>query len=204
MGFEGLASELHKHAEAEGRKLIHAAEKSAEKIENEAKEKADESVKAAKKDAASFVKQESSERLTSAKLSAKKIVDEARDSAVEAGLGQVWSAFKFESLKKSAYPQLLDRLVREGIRELGTKEATVYVRDEDRALVSGYRLEKLPREYSGGAILESPDGRVRVNKTLEDVFAQKKLQLRKQIYDRLAFSKASGPLESRFKSDKLF
>ncbi|MFA6489195.1 MAG: V-type ATP synthase subunit E family protein [Candidatus Micrarchaeia archaeon] len=185
MGFEGLASELHKHAEAEGRKLIHAAEKNAEKIEGEAKEKADESVKAAKKDAASFVKQESSERLTSAKLSAKKIVDEARDSAVESGLEQVWAVFKSDSLKKSAYPQLLDRLVREGARELGGKDATVYVRDEDRALVSGYRLAKLPSEYSGGAILESADGKVRVNKTLEDTFAQKKLQLRKQIYDKL-------------------
>ena len=75
--------------------------------------------------------------------------------------------------------------MREGVRELGTASATVYVRDEDRALVTGYKLAKLPSEYSGGAILESPDGKVRVNKTLEDTFAQKKLQLKKQIYDKM-------------------
>ena len=204
MGFEDLASELHKHAEAEGRKLEHAAERSAEKIEEEAREKAEASARSAKKDAAAYVKQQSSERLTSAKLSAKKIVDEARDSAVEASMKQVWSAFKSESLKKSNYPAILDRLLREGIRELGPGDATVYVRDEDRPLVSGYKLAKLPPEYSGGVIVESPNGRIRVNKTLEDAFAQKKTALRKQIYDRFAASAANGPLESRFKSDKLY
>jgi vacuolar-type H+-ATPase subunit E/Vma4 len=34
-------------------------------------------------------------------------------------------------------------------------------------------------------IVESKDGKVRVNKTLEEVFAQKKPALRKEIYDRL-------------------
>jgi len=184
MGFEDLASELHKQAEAEGRKLEHAAEKSAEKIEEEAREAAEAAARSAKKDAAAYAKQQSSERLTSAKLTAKKILDEARDSAVEASLKQVWLAFKSESLKKSNYPAILDRLVREGIRELGGKDAAVYVRDEDREFVPGYK-PKLPAEYSGGAILESQDGKVRVNKTLEEAFAQKKTDLRKQIYDKL-------------------
>ena len=185
MGFEDLASELHKHAEAEGRKLVHASEKAAEKIEDAAKEKADEAVKAAKKEALAYSKQESSERITSAKLSAKKIVDEARDSAVEKCLLQVWAQFKSDSLKKSAYPALLDRMVREGVRELGSNDAVVYVRDEDKGLVSGYRLAKLPPEYSGGAIIESANGRIRVNKTLEEIFVQRKSEIRKQIYDKL-------------------
>jgi vacuolar-type H+-ATPase subunit E/Vma4 len=185
MGFEDLASELHKSAEAEGRKLIHAAERSSEKFEAEAKEKAEEQLRAAKKEASTYSKQEASERITSAKLSAKKIVDEAREEAVEAALRQAWSQFKSDSLKKSNYPQLLDRLMREGASELGTKDAIAYVRDEDRQLVSGFKLAKLPPEYCGGAILESPNGRVRVNKTLEEVFAQKKTALRKEIYDKL-------------------
>ena len=184
MGFEGLASELHKHAEAEGRKLIHASEKSAEKIEEAAREKAEEAVKSAKKEAAAYAKQESSERMTSAKLSAKKIVDEAREEAVESCIAQLWAQFRSDSLKRN-YPSLLDRLVREGVRELGTKDATVYVRDEDKGMVSGYRTAKLPAGFSGGAILESPDGKVRVDKTLEEVFAQKKSALRKQVYDKL-------------------
>ncbi|MCX8197960.1 MAG: V-type ATP synthase subunit E family protein [Candidatus Micrarchaeota archaeon] len=185
MGFEDLASELHKSAEAEARKIVHSAEKNAEKIEAEAKEKAELAVKAAKREAIEYSKQESSERLTSAKLSAKKIIDEAKEEAVDAALKQVWEQFKSESLKKSNYPQILDRLIREGLEELGAKDAIVHVRDEDRALVSGFRLAKLPPGYSGGAILESADGKVRVNKTLEEVFSQKKPQLRKEIFDRL-------------------
>jgi vacuolar-type H+-ATPase subunit E/Vma4 len=61
----------------------------------------------------------------------------------------------------------------------------VFVRDEDRPLVQGYRLAKLPSEFSGGAIIETSDGKIRVNKTLEEVFSQKKSEIRKQIYDRL-------------------
>jgi vacuolar-type H+-ATPase subunit E/Vma4 len=185
MGFEDLAQELARHAEAESKKLLSAAERSAGKIEDEAKEKAEESVRAAKKDASSYVKQESSERLTSAKLSAKKIVDESRDEAVDASLRQVWSQFKSDSLRKSSYPQLLAQLVGEGMREIGATDVVVYVREEDKPLVSGYRTSALPKEYSGGAIVESSNGKIRVNKTLEEVFAQKKSALRKQIYDKL-------------------
>ena len=184
MGFEELASELHKGADAEGRKIVHAAEKNAERIVDEAREKAEGALKNAKKDASEFARQESSERITSAKLASKKIVDEARDEAVEAAISQVWQKFRSESMKKG-YPALLDRLVKEGVSELGASKATVYARDEDRQLLRGYSTKKLPAEYSGGAIVESEDGKVRVNKTLEEIFSQKKPELRKQIYDRL-------------------
>lgn len=185
MGFEELSSELHRNAEAEGRKLIAAAEKTARKAEEEAQARAEEMLRAAKKEAQSYSKQESSERLTSAKLAAKKLVGDAQNEAVEGSLHQAWGAFRHASLLKSAYPQLLQKLITEGMKELGTSEAVVYVRDEDRQLVSGYRLAKLPPQYSGGAIIESANGKVKVNKTLEEAFEQKKSALRKKIYDKL-------------------
>ena len=185
MGFEELAVELHKNAEAEGKKLIAAAEKNARKTEEDAQGKAEEMLRTAKKEALSYAKQESAERLTSAKLTAKKIVDEARDDAVEGSLHQVWNAFKSSSLKKATYPALLQKLIGDGIRELGPGDAIVYVRDEDKPLVSGYRVAKLPAQYSGGAILESANGKIRVNRTLEEAFAQKKEEMRKKIYDKL-------------------
>ena len=184
MGFEELASELHKGADAEGRKLLHAAEKNSEKIVADAKEKADEIVRNAKKDAADFANQESAERLTSAKLAAKKIVDEARDEAVEASILQVWQKYKSDSMKKG-YPALLEALAKQGMAELGVSKAIVYIRDEDRMSLRGYSTKRLPAEYSGGVIVESEDGKVRTNKTLEELFAQKKPALRKEIYDRL-------------------
>ena len=185
MGFEELASELHKSAEVEGKKLTNAAEKNAAKIVEAAQDNADEHVRAAKKEVASQIKQSSAERITSAKLSAKKIVDEARDEAVEAALHDVWKSFKAASLRKGTYQELLNRLVKEGVQELGAKDATVYVRDEDKTLVSGFRTSTLASEYSGGAIIESADGKIRVNKTLDEAFAQRKSNLRKQIYDQL-------------------
>jgi vacuolar-type H+-ATPase subunit E/Vma4 len=115
MGFEELASQLHKHAEAEGKKAIHASQKAAEKIIEAAKEKADSIVKAARAEATVYSKQEAAERITSAKLSAKKMIDEARQEAVERCLSDVWEQFKANALKKSNYPAILQRLVREGI-----------------------------------------------------------------------------------------
>ena len=185
MGFEELARELHKGAETEGRKIVHAAEKSAEKIVEDAKGKADEIVKAAKSEAAELAKQEASERTTSAKLAAKKMVDEARDEAVEASMEQLWQRFKADSMKKSVYPGLIGRLVSEGSAELGTTNVAVYARGEDAQYAKAGEARKLPAEYCGGVIVESMDGKVRVNKTLEEIFAQKKPALRKEIYDRL-------------------
>ena len=185
MGFEELAGELHRNAEAEGRKLLSAAERAAKKTEEEAQQKAEEQLRAAKKDAHAYAKQESSERLTSAKLAAKKITDEAKDEAVEGSLRQVWDAYKSASLRKGNCQQLLQRLVSEGMKELGTGETVVYERDEDRQLISGHRAAKLPQQYSGGAIIESANGRIRVNKTLEEIFSQQKGALRKKIYDKL-------------------
>ena len=185
MGFEELATELSKGADAEGRKIVHAAEKNAEKIVEDAKAKAEEAVKAAKKDAAELAKQEASERTTSAKLAAKKMVDEARDEAVEASMAQLWHKFKSDSMKKSVYPGLVERLVAEGAAELGAGQITVYARDEDAPFVKAGGVRKLPWEFSGGVIVESADGKVRVNKTLEEIFAQKKPALRKEIYERL-------------------
>jgi len=186
MGFDELVRELEKGAEAESRKILHASEKNAGKTVEGAKEKADGILKAARKEAAEFAKQEASEKETSAKLDAKKMLDEARDEAVEACILQVWQKFRSDALKKSSYPALLGKLVEEGAREIGAGQgAAVYVRDEDRGLAPGYALKKLPAEYSGGAIVESPNGKVRTNKTLEEIFAQKRPVLRKEIYDRL-------------------
>jgi len=185
MGFEELSSELHRNAESEGRKLVKAAEKNAEKIVEDAKAKAEENVAAAKKEAAELAKQEASERITSAKLAAKKMLDEARDEAVERCLAQEWHEFKASSMKKSYYPGFLDALVKDGMAELGSSQATIYVRDEDRQLLPGFPLKKLPPEYCGGVILESQNGKVRVNKTLEEIFSQKRLQLRKEAYDKM-------------------
>ena len=99
MGFEELASELQKSAESEGRKIIHAAERNAAKAAEAAQEKADGQLRQSKKEVAAAIKQESAERATSAKLAAKKIVDEARDDAVEASLHDVWKAFRSNSGK---------------------------------------------------------------------------------------------------------
>jgi vacuolar-type H+-ATPase subunit E/Vma4 len=142
-------------------------------------------VAAAKKEAAELAKQEASERITSAKLAAKKMLDEARDEAVERCLAQEWHEFKASSMKKSYYPGFLDALVKDGMAELGSSQATIYVRDEDRQLLPGFPLKKLPPEYCGGVILESQNGKVRVNKTLEEIFSQKRLQLRKEAYDKM-------------------
>ena len=202
MGFEELATELQKGADAEGRKITNAAEKSAAKIVDEARGKAGEIIKVAKNEATEFAKQEASEKATSAKLAAKKMVDDARDEAVEASMKQVWQKFKSDSMKKAVYPGLLERLVKEGMEELGganfhgnlpalerssnsTSQAIVYARDEDHQYLQGFQFKKLPAEYCGGVIVESPNGKVRVNRTLEEVFAQKKPALRKDIYDRL-------------------
>ena len=46
----------------------------------------------------------------------------------------------------------------------------------------GFATRQLPPEFSGGAIIESASGKVRVDKTLEEEFAAHRNELRKKIY----------------------
>ncbi len=168
------AKAAERQAEDEARKILHDAHFAAKKIEE-----------AAHSEGLAFVESERKERLSAAKLEAQKAISEAREAAVNAALESVWQAFAARR-KGQAYRSALLRLVDAGIAELGHGRPVVRCNAIDRKLLARrhYRLGS-PIECEGGAIVETPDGRIRSDCTLEAIFASQKESVRKELYERL-------------------
>jgi V/A-type H+-transporting ATPase subunit E len=185
MGLDSLKREIEREAEAEGRKILDDAERESRETVKGAEKGAKLKETDAEAEAQKLLASEKSERIVATRLEAKKIRADAKEEAIKESLGSVWK--QFAALPKGKeYPALLGRLVSDGTREIGAG-AKVYVRKEDRGLLKdmGADLAEKPIGCAGGAIIESADGKVRVDNTLEQLFEEKREEIRKEIYGRL-------------------
>ncbi|HNT60779.1 MAG TPA: V-type ATP synthase subunit E, partial [Candidatus Bilamarchaeaceae archaeon] len=88
--------------------------------------------------------------------------------------------------KDKAYPRFLNSLVEKGMKELGEERAVVHVAKADRKHLRGGKYQvKDGLDAWGGCVVESADGNVRVDLTLESLLSQKRDVLRKRLYASL-------------------
>lgn len=185
MGFEALTHEIEKKAAEEAKRIVHEAQEGAKRTVAEADSASRQKVAAAKSEVSSFLDAEKSERFTSAKLACSKILADAKEQAVENSLNKVWE----EMLKKRnspSYKKLLHALAQSAVEELGTQNALIRTNAADRRHFAGtkYKLGE-PVSCAGGVVAEKKDASVRVDKTFEAIFAEKKEDLRKQVFATL-------------------
>lgn len=179
------------------KEILDAAEKRAAEIDSQATAQMHEIVKNAHNsagktaenmaaEAKAFVEAERSERTSAARLEAQRMLSEAREAAVNAALEKAYAAFVARRNSPS-YRESLHMLADRGIEELGSSKPTVLVNSQDRKFFSGskYRVGSEALECAGGVVVESPDGRIRVNYTLEEIFASQREEIRKEIYAQL-------------------
>ncbi len=127
---------------------------------------------------------ESAEAIANAHLEAKRELAKAKGELVDSVEKQVWAELLKVRKNKDAYAKLLHKLISTGAKALGSGDAIVYVRAEDRSLVGDLKDAKLARESvvcSGGAIITSADGRVRIDNTLEALLEEKRDAMRIEI-----------------------
>ncbi len=186
MGLEELREEIIQKARSQARKTLEDADRQADSIIISAKKSSEEQVKLAFEHGGQVAQDESAERIAAAKLEAKKVQSEGMEYAIGVAMDDVWRDVL--SLKKSKdYPKLLRKLVTDGIKELGEPNPTVYVMPEDKKHLSGVKagISTSRQGFSGGAIIESQSGLVRVDNSLESIFAGKRDIIRKEIYKEL-------------------
>lgn len=93
---------------------------------------------------------------------------------------------------QGGYPEVLERLVREALEALGEDGARVHVDPRDEAPVRAL-LARLPDgplmtpdlETAGGVVVDSADGRIRVDNTFDSRLARAGEVYRRELYDRL-------------------
>jgi vacuolar-type H+-ATPase subunit E/Vma4 len=177
----GILAEAGKEAKA----ITSAAQAENSKLHDEEKRKVSLLLSRAQEEAEKFVAAQERERIAWAKLEAKKISGEARESVVREamdGLYKQLASFR----KDKRYGNFLNARVASAILELSAPKPVVHVCKGDGKLLKGVNA-KVQEDLSGmgGAIVEFSDGSVRVDCTLETLFEDKRELLRKKVYEKM-------------------
>ena len=185
MGLDSLKHEIARESEREAKKLIDAADEQGKDIARSSEKDAKSKEKRAASEIEETLASEKSERIAAARLDAKKILSQAREEAIASALDKVWAEFVKISKGKD-YSALLNAIIKKGADEIGG-DCRVYVRKEDKTIAkdAGVEVSEKSIDCAGGAIVEGKDGKVRVNSTFEQLFEEKKDDIRKDLYAKL-------------------
>lgn len=185
MGLEKLSRELLADAKKESDSIIAKAVREVEGIIGAAEEKKRKIVEGAKSAGREMALREKNEKISSANLGAKQLVDEEKNGAVEKALLEVFSQLG-ELRNDKSYQKLLKSLAAEGMKELG-KDSVVIVNSKDHALAKKLfpNTSKEAENIAGGAIVASKDGLVRVDNSFEALFEQNMDGIKKDLFAEL-------------------
>lgn len=179
-----IKSAIIRDAKEEGEAALQKAEAELEAELVKVKSDGEAMVKAAEEEAKRIVENERRERLSWAKLEAKRILAEAKEDAVNSALQSLLELMK-DYVGTTQYAQKIKEKISSAVSEMSGK-ATVHVRKTDK------KLFQLPRavvvgdaEIIGGAIVESKDGKLRIDLSIEALMDANRDAIRKDIYDRL-------------------
>jgi len=182
MGIEKLTSSLLKDAQDEAAEIVKVAEGHVRQMKADERAKLVSLEKQAEAEVEKVLKEQRNERLAWARLEAKRLVSEAREDAINNAIDAIFSSLN-ELRKSKEYKDFVSKNVSAAVKELGGK-ITVHVVKADKNL-----LPKLPKgckvaadlDALGGAILETQDGKMRIDLTLETLMELKRDELRKRI-----------------------
>lgn len=185
MSFENLVADLEKDAKTQEDKIIKDAANQADAIRAQTKEQIAQLMQNAKREAAQTIEEKKSE-ISTANINARKIIADGRNQAVEKALTEVKEHLQ-EYTNSKQYTALLTKLVQEAVDSLGTKQNTVVIcRKEDAALLKKNGFNTQPSlEAIGGVIVQSKDGKIKINSTFENLLSEHADELRQTMFFEL-------------------
>ena len=185
MSLENLGKALMQEGKAEARKIISEAEKQASAELAKAKDAAKEITAVARKKVEEIVVAEQNERISAAKLKAKKIVSDATNTTIDSAMEKIWQEFvKLPS--KEDYETILKGLITSAEKELGNGVVNVNANDMRLAKKISKNVSDKPADISGGAIVTSKNGKIIIDNSLESIFDSKKDEVRKIIFSEIS------------------
>ncbi len=185
MGIEKLKGSLISEASEDARKITESAEAQVKGILDEERARRASLKKEAEAEVGRLLEEQRNERIAWARLESKRIMAEAREDAIKDVLEDFFDALG--GVRKSPeYKKFLSSSVAEAMAELGAG-STVRVVKGDKALLGSVKGAKISEDLEslGGAIVESADGKIRIDLTLETMYESRKDDIRKQIYEKL-------------------
>jgi V/A-type H+-transporting ATPase subunit E len=186
MSLESLKQELKRKTAAEVQRMENEGRAEAKRIRDDAKGEAAKRSEIAEKEADEFVEREKM-RIPAARLKAKRIMQDAKYGMVAEALQELGELLGKKTSSRREYERMLGELIEEGLKELGGKDAQISVRKQDMQFAKKFgRVKEM--DCTGGAIVTSEDGRMRINNTFEALMEKQKERLQQQAFE-LMFGK---------------
>jgi V/A-type H+/Na+-transporting ATPase subunit E len=186
MGLDSLKQELKKKTAAEVLRIENEARMESRRLKDEARKEIDRRHEQGMMDAQDAIAREKM-RIPAARLRAKRIIQEARYGLVSKAMDALIEEMEGMRNDRKEYEKFLEMLIRQGISELGEKNATIAVRKQDLQFARKFG-KAIELECLGGALISSENGKVRINNTFEALIDGKRAQL-EQLSFELMFGK---------------
>jgi V/A-type H+-transporting ATPase subunit E len=185
MGIEKLRNSLLSEAKEEAQQIVQTAQSHVQNMLREEKAKDADRKSKAEKEVERTLRDQENERIAWARLEAKRIKAEAKEDAIK----NVFENF-FNTLSKSRntpdYKGFLKKAVPEAAADLGGN-VTIHCLKEDSKLIPAVKNAKVVTDLEGlgGVLVESSDGKIRVDLTLETLVETRRDEIRKRIAEEL-------------------
>ena len=185
-----LQQKLIENAKKEAEKIILEAKREAEKIIEEARKAYESKVSETREKIISEAKRKAEEIIVDAKIRARMIIAEEKKKIIDSVFKQVEEIIKSAKFDKK---ESLLQLLKESIKEIGLDKVKVIVSKQDLGIIKEIKktVEKElsvkivevtgSDKISGGVIVESMDGKIRINNTYEERLASAKSKLAPMI-----------------------
>lgn len=128
------------------------------------------------------VARERAQGIAAAKLQARKLLYEARETRLESAIGETRTLLE-EYTRSPQYPAVLQRMVAAAGDALG-KPLRISGRAEDAALltkVAGKSFDPTPQPILGGLVAETPDGHRRLNLSFDELLRLREDRVRELL-----------------------
>lgn len=186
MHIEKIANSLLSDAKKEADEIVAIAESHVEKMLAEEKSKKHSLLKNAEQETNSIIQEQKRERIAWARLEAKRMISEAKEDVIKRSLDEFFTVIE-TMLDQKEYLDFIKINIEEAISELkNSNELVIHCSKGEKKNFDGFNIPVIEDLKSiGGAIVETSDGKIRVDLTIEALFEIKLEELRKIIYERL-------------------
>lgn len=132
-----------------------------------------------------LLEEQRSERLAWARLESKRIMAESKEDAIKNVLELFFDEL-VAARKGAEYKKFLARSAAAAVEEFG-KDMTVHVLKGEKALLPNMKDVKVVEDLEGlgGLRADGPNGKIRLDFTLETLFETRRDGIRKQIYEKI-------------------
>lgn len=187
MGLEEIVGRINDEASERAAKIVADARAEASKILDDARERSESIVSQSRSQAERDAREEKLRSVASARLSAKRETLQAREDVLKRYESAILAAVD-DFVDTSDYQKFLAGCMDDGLSKLG-EDAIIHVNAKDRGSLKGKKyskeVAKEPLDCKGGAMVMSPDGKRRVDNTIESLLRERSDAIRLMLVDQV-------------------